>query len=1396
MLHSLFWTFVASFPLLASTFPIQITELMYNPPGGDEFEFIEITNSGTTAVDLSLSTWEGIEYRFGAGSLIQPNDIWILASNDAPERFAEAYPGITPRGYYGKKLANGGERITLRNAVGQPIAWIEYEDDGFWPTEADGQGYSLERLPAALDGSSPSAWRRSVRIGGSPGAPTTLVESPSIRLTEIYAASSSTAPDDIDFVELSNQTDSELDLSGWSLSDSENNPTRFIFPPGTRLSRDEVLVVLFSPVAIPANLTAPFGLRQAGETLFLYDATTQPVDAVRYGPQVPGFSMSRTENNWELSVPTPGAPAETVQTGEPSTLLINEWKADADDDDGDWIELYNPHPVLAVSLNGLCLGYGALTDLPSEEIVVAPFGAEWQIFRATESPTPDDFRAWTRPDFQPTTWETLFAPFYVGANPGSGTELLDMPGQYTSLLMRREFTVADLERFLTFSVRPRTDDGFIARFNGSEWGRLNAPRGVDAFDLVATKDENGDVTEWDFDLDNFALFLNEGVNTIAVHAVSSELNDDDFYIDFSLVGILPPETAFRFIEAAPLPALSFVPPQGFLLLRASEGNDITDLPFRLPASGSTLALTSPTGEALDRQTYTTASEGVSQGRFPDGGTELRFFTNGSTPGASNLADRDGDGIPDQDETLFGLDPDDPTDALVDLDGDGRSNLEEILSGTDPRDAMSVFSIQLQSISADGQLTIVVPRLPNRTYDIEQSHDLATNEWVPVGSVPQQVNGKEGIVRFDVTIETDQAFFRMAHLSEIVSPTSITVDLEPMPGESGWLPDERLRITLSSPLDPGTLGQLDDWIVTDDFGRTTPIEIRYEEGFSEVILEPSLPWRTETNYQIAVAPHVQTQTRMPLSETIGNWTFNTATSPSLVDDQTVYSRDTDDVLRIDVTVIDGETPFTLDDILADRFKGDEFDPEVRVHVTGETYQPTLTGSNATLRVRGATSRVTRQKSFRIQLDDDEENWRGHRRINLNKHPFEVTRVRNRLSFELFEEIPHLNSLRTQFVQLFINEEDFGLFTQIENPDEDFLDRHELDSDGQLYKANFFEWYRYPDALKLQSDPTYSKEAFEQVLEIQAGDDHEKLLQMLDDINNPELDFNQVFRQYFDRDNYLTWLAINLLIGNIDTNSQNFFLYSPSDSQTWYLLPWDYDGAWGWRRQPDQRSNTFPRWQEGLANYWNNPLHRRFMGDPQNRADLEDTMRALQSNHLREERITEVLARYRALIGPFISRAPDNRRLPVTSENNTSDEGRLAEWDGEYDRLPSEIPFNWNLYLSSIERPMPIFLGNPTQTATGISFRWSPSDHLLDREFHYDFAISNSPTFADDTILVQRQESDQVTLELEPTLAPGDYFFRVIVRDNSAPEQHWQIPFGSYFDESTGSAFFGIRPFTIR
>ena len=79
------------------------------------------------------------------------------------------------------------------------------------------------------------------------------------------------------------------------------------------------------------------------------------------------------------------------------------------------------------------------------------------------------------------------------------------------------------------------------------------------------------------------------------------------------------------------------------------------------------------------------------------------FCHASEPD-SPKQDMDADGMPDEWEERYKLNPRDPSDAALDSDNDGFSNLEEYMYGTDPRDPNSTpslaYKLRLVSIEAE------------------------------------------------------------------------------------------------------------------------------------------------------------------------------------------------------------------------------------------------------------------------------------------------------------------------------------------------------------------------------------------------------------------------------------------------------------------------------------------------------------------------------------------------------------------------------------------------------------------------------------------------------------------------------------------------------------------------
>jgi len=119
-----------------------ISEIHYNDPSAnDNYEFIEITNSSAAAIELGgLSFTTGITYLFEEYSLGAGKSISIAKIVDScSKQFSTTFLGP-----FSGSLNNSGELVVLANSNNQVVDSVKYSDVNGWPSEADGQGPSLQ----------------------------------------------------------------------------------------------------------------------------------------------------------------------------------------------------------------------------------------------------------------------------------------------------------------------------------------------------------------------------------------------------------------------------------------------------------------------------------------------------------------------------------------------------------------------------------------------------------------------------------------------------------------------------------------------------------------------------------------------------------------------------------------------------------------------------------------------------------------------------------------------------------------------------------------------------------------------------------------------------------------------------------------------------------------------------------------------------------------------------------------------------------------------------------------------------------------------------------------------------------------------------------------------------
>lgn len=444
-------------------------------------------------------------------------------------------------------------------------------------------------------------------------------------------------------------------------------------------------------------------------------------------------------------------------------------------------------------------------------------------------------------------------------------------------------------------------------------------------------------------------------------------------------------------------------------------------------------------------------------------------------------------------------------------------------------------------------------------------------------------------------------------------------------------------------------------------------------------------------------------------------------------------------------------------------------------------------NATVTIRGQTSSRYSQKNYKISIKDGKGTWNDQKVINLNKHQQDITRFSNKMCYDIMKNLDDMISLRTQFVHLYVKDttdgesggfKDYGLYTQVEQLNKRALQSHGLDKNGQLYKINFFEFYRYEDVIMLKNDADYDQKAFERLLEIKGDDDHSKLIAMLNDVNDYSIPIEETMDKWFEEDNLLSWLAFQILIGNTDTQSRNSFLYSPLNENTFYFIAWDCDGAFIDTKRQYQHMDEDTGWEKGISNYWGNVLFQRVLKSDTLRAALDEKIEEYRGL-MTEELLSQKARQYAEVVEKYAYSYPDSEYMPVTRAQY----GELVE------DISSEVERNYVLYQQTLDEPMPFFIGTPEKTDEGIVIGWDASYDFNEESINYTVELSDDYSFSNP--IVREEGVFAPEYKYSGELKPGQYFVRVKAVNQSGREQYAF----DYYVTSESKKLYGIKSFYV-
>lgn len=280
---------------------------------GDREPFVELYNSGPTAVDLSAffltDTYGNLtKWPFPAGTTIAAGGfLTVWADGETAESTV-----AVPHANFRLNPTNGSVALVRLQGAANAPAVLDFAD---YANQFPNRSVGL--IP---DGDVRS--RRQVYFPTAGASNNPAVPSVNVVINEFMAQNTATLTDPADgdfddWIELHNAGSTTVDLTGFFLTDNLTNKTMFAIPSGYPIPAGGFLLVWADGETgqnLPANagLHAGFSLARAGEQIGLYSPVGQLIDGLTFGNQTNNVSLGRYPDASEnplvfFEEPSPGS---------------------------------------------------------------------------------------------------------------------------------------------------------------------------------------------------------------------------------------------------------------------------------------------------------------------------------------------------------------------------------------------------------------------------------------------------------------------------------------------------------------------------------------------------------------------------------------------------------------------------------------------------------------------------------------------------------------------------------------------------------------------------------------------------------------------------------------------------------------------------------------------------------------------------------------------------------------------------------------------------------------------------------------------------------------------------------------------------------------------------------
>ncbi len=401
----------------------------------------------------------------------------------------------------------------------------------------------------------------------------------------------------------------------------------------------------------------------------------------------------------------------------------------------------------------------------------------------------------------------------------------------------------------------------------------------------------------------------------------------------------------------------------------------------------------------------------------------------------------------------------------------------------------------------------------------------------------------------------------------------------------------------------------------------------------------------------------------------------------------------------------------------------------------------------VRYKGFSSvSVNRKKNpFNIKLDYRKKHrHKGIDKIKLSNVIQDPSFLREVMSYEIGRD--YMPSPEANYAKLYINDEYWGLYTNVEAINKDFIAKHFYEKSNAFFKCNPQSLNLFGENANLGTSPGGQVSDYYPYYDLKSDNGWEALYHLIDTLNN----HSQAIESVLNVDRTLWMHAFNYCLINFDSYvgyAQNYYLYQDHHGRFNPIL-WDLNMSFASYRLADasihfsgfsiqQAKEMDPLLHYNSVSVYPRPLLRKLFEDTRYRKMYIAHMRSIMKEHFNNQDYASRLSYWHNLIDVAVQ-TDTNKFYTYTDFQDNIDwtVSSLIDYPGITDLMNSRA-----VYLNTY----PGFQGAPT----------------IDTSFVLNSSFQNG-----DTLTIRATVLDADTVFLAYRMAENELFVKVKMMDDGA------------------------------